>query len=102
MLDGTVISLLEVDATYVFQSKLGGNQGQTRPLEAITAFPYLGSMVTFNNINWTALYINLQNAYRQWVVVAKVLGKTGVPLKSWEMMYKAVVQAVLLYGIKIW
>ena len=63
MLDGTVISLLEVDATYVFRSKLGGNQGQTRPLEAITAFPYLGSMVTFNNIcDWAALYSNLQDA----------------------------------------
>ena len=35
-------------------------------------------------------------------MVAKVLGKTGVPTKACAMMYKLVVQAVLLYGSKIW
>ena len=31
-----------------------------------------------------------------------MLGKTGVPTKACAMMYKLVVQAVLLYGSKIW
>ena len=35
-------------------------------------------------------------------MVAKVLGKLGIPIKSREMMYKAVVQTVLLYERKIW
>ena len=32
----------------------------------------------------------------------KFLGETGEPVKVREMMYNAVVQAVLLYGRKIW
>ena len=32
------------------------------PLESKTAFPYLGLTVTFNNINWEALYRNLWKA----------------------------------------
>ena len=35
-------------------------------------------------------------------MVAKVLGNTGAPIKARTIMYKAVVQAVLLYGSKIW
>ena len=30
-----------------------------------------------------------------------MLRKTGAPIKYWEMMYKTVVQAVLMYGSKI-
>ena len=35
-------------------------------------------------------------------MVTKVLGKTGAPIKARAMMYQLVVQAVLLYGSKIW
>ena len=35
-------------------------------------------------------------------MLEKVLGKTGSPIKDREMMYKAVVQAVLLYRRDIW
>ena len=35
-------------------------------------------------------------------MVAKVLGKTGAPIKDRTMIYKAVVQLVLLYGSEIW
>ena len=31
-----------------------------------------------------------------------VLAKTGAPIKACEMIYKVVVQVVLLYGRKIW
>ena len=31
-----------------------------------------------------------------------MIGKTGGPLKAWEMIYKVVSQAVLLYGREIW
>ena len=30
------------------------------------------------------------------------MGKTGATIKSWEMVYKVLVQVVLLYGSKIW
>ena len=35
-------------------------------------------------------------------MVEKVLGKTGAPIKAHVMIYKAVVQEVLLYGREIW
>ena len=35
-------------------------------------------------------------------MVAKVLGKTGAPIKARTMIYKAVVQLVLLYGSERW
>ena len=47
------------------------------PLEATTAFLYLGGMVPFNNSNWESLYSNLINAQWKCEMVAKVLVKTG-------------------------
>ena len=38
----------------------------------------------------------------RWGMVAKVLVKTRVPIKTQEIIYKVVVQAVSLYGRKIW
>ena len=66
------------------------------PLEATTAFPYLGRTIRYNNSDWVALYS------RSWGLVAKVLGKIGSPIKAQAMIYKALVQAVLLYGSEIW
>ena len=48
-------------------------------------------LVTYNNSDWAALYINLWKSWRRWGVVANVLGKTGALIKSQEMMYKVVV-----------
>ena len=38
---------------------------------------------------------------RQWGVVTKVLKKTGVKVRAQTMMYKAVVQAILMCGRNI-
>ena len=38
------------------------------------------------------------NAQSKWGMVAKVLDNMGYPIKAWAIMYKAVVQVVLLYG----
>ena len=70
------------------------------PLEATTVSPYLGLTITYNNNYLAALYINLRKYQRRWVVVAKVLGKIGESVKSHNIMYKAVVQVVILYESK--
>ena len=72
------------------------------PHETTTAFTYLGITINYNNSHWEALYSNPWKAQRGWGVETKVLVKTGAPIKSRAMMYKAVVQAVLLYGRIIW
>ena len=70
------------------------------PLEATTVFPYLVRTFTYNNSYWAALYSNLRKTQKKWGMVAKVLGKTGALIKARENIYKALVQAVILYGSK--
>ena len=58
--------------------------------------------VAYNNSDWAALYQNLNNYGQQWVMVVKLLAKALVAVRARAMLYKVVVQTVLLYEIKIW
>ena len=69
------------------------------PYKTTKMFSYLRRTVMKNNSDWAALYRNLSKDHRIWRVVAKVLIKTGKPIKTRAMMFKAVVQEVILYGI---
>ena len=71
-------------------------------LEAKTLLSYLGRVFTYNNSYWSGFYSNLRKDQRRWGMVAKVLGKKGSTIKAWAMIYKASVQAVLLFGSLIW
>ena len=71
-------------------------------LETTAAFLYFLFTVNFNNSNWVAMYRNLRKSQWRWGVVVKVMLKTGSTVRACEMMYKAVVQKVLLYGSKSW
>ena len=71
-------------------------------IEAATTLQYLGHTITYNISYWGALYSNLRKSQRIWGVVEKVLGKTGAPIKSCEMMYKAAFHAVFLYDSTMW
>ena len=75
---------------------------RTEPLKTTTAFHDLVCTVTFNSRCWADLQRNLWKAQWLWGVAAKVISKTGVPLKSQAMIHKAVVQVVILYGSEIW
>ena len=44
----------------------------------------------------------MRKAQRQWGVTEKLLKNTGVTVREQAMIYKAVVQKVLLYGNKSW
>ena len=66
------------------------------------AFPYLVWKITYNNRNWEAVYQNLRKARRRWVMIARVMAKTGATVRKWGMMYKAATQSVLLYGSESW
>ena len=48
------------------------------------------------------MYRNLSESQQIWGMVKKVMGKTGVTIKAPKMMYKVVVQVVLMYGSEIW
>ena len=72
------------------------------PLEKVTAFCYLGRIVAGNNSDWPAVYKNLQKAKAKWALISRPLLKTGVAPRFVGMFYKAIVQAVLLYGCETW
>ena len=52
--------------------------------------------------NWEDLYQSLWKARRWWGIVAMVLTRKGAMVRMWSMLYKVVVQTVLLYGSEIW
>ena len=47
------------------------------PLEATTAFLYLGHTIVYNNSDWASLYSNLRGSHRRWGMVEEVMGKTA-------------------------
>ena len=71
-------------------------------LDYTSALPYLGRTVTYNKTKWTALYANARKAQKHWVVAAKVPRQMGEHRKSRNMLYKEVVQTVLLYWCESW
>ena len=73
-----------------------------KPLETVEAFPYLGRTVSYNNRYWVDLYQNLRKSRRWWEMVAKLVMKMGATVWALGVIYKAVLQMVLLYGIDIW
>ena len=65
-------------------------------------FPYLGFTVTYNNSYWAALNHNIQKVHRWWSMVGKVVLKTKEMVRVKIILYKVVVQLVLLYGSESW
>ena len=54
------------------------------------AFPYLGRTIAYNNINWSAVYLNLRKSKRRWVMIVRVLERTGATVRDRQEMYKVV------------
>ena len=72
------------------------------PLEPATTFPYLGRIVAYKNSNWADLYQNIRKTHQRWEVVEKVVTNTGSRVQVRGVIYKAVVNVVILYGSEIW
>ena len=66
------------------------------PLDSAVAFTYMGCTITYKNSDCLSLYHNLGKARMRWGMVLKVLEKLGETLVAREMMYKSVMQTVLL------
>ena len=72
------------------------------PLETRYALPYLKPTIYFNNSNWETLYGNLRKAQWRWGMMVKFLVKMGEMVPSRAIMYKALVQTVLIYWSECW
>jgi hypothetical protein len=73
-----------------------------QPIENVTEFKYLGRYITNNDNDWKAVTWNIKRARMAWGRLARILSSEGATPKAMASIYKAVVQAVLLYGSESW
>jgi hypothetical protein len=70
--------------------------------ERVEVFKYLGRMMAQDNNDVQAVRHQLRKAQGTWGCVGQVLRSENVTPRVPAKFYKAVVQAVLLYGSKTW
>jgi hypothetical protein len=72
------------------------------PLNKVDLFDYLGRPLASDNGDWPAVFKNLKKAKKKWAWLSRPLVRAGADPKTVGQFYKAVVQAVLLYGSESW
>ena len=73
-----------------------------KPLETVATFKYLGQVMTVGDGNWTAVAGDLVKARKSWVRLSRILIREGADKRVLGNFFKAVVQAVLLFGAETW
>ena len=68
----------------------------------MTAFKYLGRILTATDDDWPAVVGNLGKARRSWGRLSRVLGSEGADPKVSRAFYIAVTKAVFLFGSETW
>ena len=71
-------------------------------LERIERFKYLGRLLSHNDTDIHAVRANLAKARRCWARVSQVLMAEDALPKVSGVFYKAIIQAVLLFGSETW
>jgi hypothetical protein len=71
-------------------------------LEKVEVFKYLGRMMAQDNNNVQAVRHHLHKAWGTWACIGQVLRSKNATPRVAAKFYKAVVQAVLLYGSETW
>ena len=77
-------------------------QAYREPLDMVTSFKYLGRVFMAGDGNWTEVSGNLQKARKSWVWIPIILSREGEDSKVLDNFFKAVVQAVFLFGAETW
>ena len=68
----------------------------------VSEFKYLGRVLANNDDDWPAIRANIQKARKRWSQVSQILVREGADSGTMAYFYKAIVQAVLLYGAESW
>ena len=72
------------------------------PLENVTAFRYLVRVLTAVDDDCLAVVGNLGKSRKSWGQLSWILIREGADPKVSVIFYKAVVQAVFLFGAEMW
>ena len=73
-----------------------------KPLDNVSAFKYLGRAMTLGYDDWTAVAGNLLKAQKSWGRMSRILCREGADARVSGKVFKAVAQAVLLFGSETW
>jgi len=71
-------------------------------IERVTQFRYLGRILEENNADTHASSPQLARARMKWNRIGRVLRSEGMKPRAMGYFYKAIVQAILLYGSETW
>ena len=80
---------------------LDGEEGD-EIVENVPTFQYLGRPLDQTDDDWPAVRQNIMRARSVWGRLGKILGREGADPKVSARFYRAVVQAILLYGSETW
>ena len=71
-------------------------------METVTSFKYMGRVMKEGQNDWPAVAGNLRKARKIWMQMVRILIREGADPKVLGLLFKAVVQAVLLFGLEMW
>ena len=72
------------------------------PIKNVSTFRYLGRVLTAGDDEWISVVGNLGKARKSWWRLSHILSREGAYPKVWGNFYKAVAQAVFLFGAETW
>lgn len=72
------------------------------PLERVEVFKYLGRLLSMDDTDTQAIRTNLAKARKAWKMFHRLLRGQNMSPRVCGMFFKAVIQAVLLYGSESW
>ena len=73
-----------------------------KPLETVSTLKYLGRVMTTGDDDWPAVVGNLLKVRKSWGRLSRILSREGADKRVSGKFFKAVVQAVLLFGEETW
>ena len=73
-----------------------------RPLEMVTSFKHLGQVISATDDKWPAVARNLARANIVWRRMLWILSREGAMTRVYGLFFKAVIQAVMLFGAETW
>ena len=73
-----------------------------RPPEMVNSFKYLGQVISAADVNWPAVVKNLAQERKVWIRMSHILRREGAAPRVSIYIFKAVVQAVLIFGSETW
>ena len=68
----------------------------------LTAFKYLGWIIITSYDDWPVMVGNLQKARKSWSQYSRILGREGTNPRVLRVLFKTVVQAVIIFQSDMW